>query len=188
MASNIKFIHAVSFLKDRLILNYQLVALIVLAFLININTLSNDYALDDAVVLTQNSIVKKGVSGIPEMLTSNYLKGYTTDVNLLSGSRYRPLTLVAFALEYQFFGEQPFVSHLINLLLYLMLIVLLFKFLRMAMPISQQYLIFITVLIFSIHPVHTEVIANVKGRDELLAFILLLSALIFEFKFLLLHY
>jgi hypothetical protein len=33
---------------------------------------------------------------------------------------------------------------------------------------------FVAVLLFAIHPIHTEVIANVKGRDEILTFIFLI--------------
>ncbi len=36
---------------------------------------------------------------------------------------------------------------------------------------------FVAALIFAVHPVHTEVVANIKGRDELLAGIFFLLSL-----------
>ncbi len=153
----------------------QLYLLILLATCLNMNTLSNEYAADDTVVLTGNTIVAKGIRGIPELLTSDLLYGICKkDVNI-SGGRYRPFALIVFALEYQIFGLTPFVSHLINVLLFALLIALLFQLLqKYIFKEHHPYLAFVTCLLFVAHPIHTEVIANVKSRDELITFILLL--------------
>jgi len=158
--------------------NFHLFILLVLALGLNFNTLQNEYALDDYVVLTQNKYVQKGVAGIPEILGNDLMTG-TTDKNLLNQSRYRPFSLIIFALEHQFFGDNPVISHLINVLLFALLIVLLYrllsKYLFREYPV---YFSFFTCLLFVTHPIHTEVIANVKSRDELIAFLLLALSLI----------
>ena len=157
----------------------QLVILILVAVGLNINTLFNSYAVDDVVVLTENTLVQKGISGIPEILTTDLFAGFRKTGDGLSEARYRPVALVIFALEYQFFGANPFVSHLINILFFAILIFLLFKLLNTYVFRKEaKCLTFITCLIFVVHPIHTEVIANVKSRDELIVFILLVISLI----------
>ena len=159
---------------------HQLIILLLLAFGLNVNTLLNQYAVDDAIVLTNNKFVDKGIKGIPEIVTQEYFKGLgTLKGNELSGGRYRPFALIAFALEHQFFGTNPMISHLINVLLFVLLIALLYQLLQAHLFKEQNNsLAFFTCLLFAVHPIHTEVIANVKSRDELIAFILLLISLI----------
>ncbi|MBK9525757.1 MAG: hypothetical protein IPO39_13735 [Bacteroidetes bacterium] len=153
----------------------QLIVLLLLAFGLNFNTLFHEYALDDAVVLTGNTLVQKGVAGIPEILSHELFYGLEKQESDLSGGRYRPFALIVFALEVQFFGINPFVSHLINVLLFVFLIALLFRLLqKYIFRELNPNLAFLTCLLFVVHPIHTEVIANVKSRDELIAFILLL--------------
>ncbi len=157
---------------------HQLILLVFLAIGLNVNTLFHEYALDDLVVMTENRLVEKGIKGIPELLTTDYVYGYSTKENILSGARYRPLSLILFALEHQFFGANPLVSHLINILVFALLIALLYKLLQTYVFREQnRYLAFVTCLLFVVHPIHTEVIANVKSRDELITFIFLIISL-----------
>ncbi len=158
----------------------QFLILIIIAFGLNANTLFNEYVLDDAIVITENKFVEKGIQGIPEILNQSYFKGYKKLENLeLPGGRYRPFSLMIFAIEYQFFGANPFVSHLINIILFLLLIALLFKLFNLYLFRQQNpYLAFVTCLLFAVHPIHTEVIANVKSRDEIITFVLLIASLL----------
>ena len=165
----------------------QLIILLLLAFALNFNTLFNEYAMDDAVVFTNNTLVKKGIKAIPEIFTSDLYYGFGKKNIDLAGGRYRPIELAVFAIEYQVFGQNPFVSHLISVLLFVLLIALLYKllhdhifkeFAKRTNPFAGRqppYLAFITCLIYAGHPIHTEVIANVKSRDELISFILTIA-------------
>lgn len=157
----------------------QLFCLLIVAVSLNLNTLFNEFAVDDEEVLTQNSLVKQGIKGIPKILTTDLLYGTPDAENSLVQPRYRPLSLVIFAVEYQIFGLNPFVSHLINILLFALLIALLFKLLQKLFHKYSHYLAFITCLVFAVHPIHTEVIANIKSRDEILTFIFLISSLFY---------
>ncbi len=155
----------------------QLLLLLLLAVGINFNTLFNEYALDDQVVLTGNQLVQKGLRGIPQLCTTDFFYGFTGEGSGLSGGRYRPVALIIFAIEHQFFGDNTFISHSINILLFLLVIILLYKLLQKHIfKEYQPYLAFITCLLFVVHPIHTEVIANVKSRDELIVFLLLLTS------------
>ena len=161
----------------------QLIILLVLVMGLNVNTLFNQYALDDVVVMTGNTLVAKGFKGIPEILSKDFFYGLEKKGSDLSGGRYRPLSLIVFAVEYQFFGENPFVSHLINLGLMLVLIAMLFHLLEAHLFHKYHaYMAFLTCLVFLVHPVHAEVIANVKSRDELLAAILLIASALLLIK------
>ena len=151
------------------------------------NTLFNQYALDDAVVLTQNTQVQKGISAIPSFFQSDYTQGFGNASSALTTSRFRPLTLSFFALQYQFFGLNPFAGHFINLLLFSLLITLLFSFLSdflkayqlFAHPDSflSNHLAHITCLFFIAHPIHAEVVANIKSVDEILVFTFIILSL-----------
>lgn len=163
----------------RMDVRYQLLVLVLLALGLNFNTLFNEYAMDDLVVLKENTLVQQGLAGIPDLLTKDSFYGVQQTNVDLSGGRYRPLALASFALEHELFGNNPFVGHLVNLLLFALLTALLFLVLeRHLFKDLNPHLAFFTCLLFVVHPIHTEVIANIKSRDELLATLfLLLSSL-----------
>ncbi|MDQ3111298.1 MAG: hypothetical protein M3R17_15530, partial [Bacteroidota bacterium] len=72
------------------------------------STYKNTYALDDDIIMKQNMYVQKGISGIPEILGNDAYKSYYESMGVeqqLEGGRYRPLSVVTFAIEQQIFGE-----------------------------------------------------------------------------------
>ena len=166
------------------------ILLFVLAFGLYLNTLPYGYVLDDKIVITENQFTKNGLSGIPDILTTDAFVGfYGKEKNLVAGKRYRPLSIVTFAIEYQFFGKAPFVSHLINVLLYAFTCLLLYQLMKRMFPDRKGNPWFLTTpfiisLIFVVHPLHTEAVANIKGRDELLALLASLGALHYTLKWL----
>ncbi len=156
---------------DKLSLNTKLcIVLAVVSCLVYANTLSNDYALDDVMMITGNHYVKQGFAGIPILLKTHHLEGFGANTVF---DYYRPLSLVVFAIEYQFFGEKPFAAHLFhlfNILFFASCVVLLFLFLNKLFKGEQVIMAFIAALLFAVHSVHTEVVANIKSCDELLCF------------------
>src|ERR1017187_8512399 len=93
--------------------------LLAIAMVVYGNSIFNNYALDDAMVITENAFTQKGISGIKDILTADTFFGFFKEnTNNVAGGRYRPLSLVTFALEYQFFGLSPHFSHFINILLF----------------------------------------------------------------------
>lgn len=182
----------------------------IIAFLLYGNTLNNGFVYDDAVVLTHNSFTQNGIKGIPDILKYDTFAAlvlfYQNDLNekelkektnFLAGGRYRPLSLVTFALEIEFFGKDyqnepykgnTFVSHLGNIILYLFTCCLLFLILQKQLSSRKNkkwYLTFpfIATLLFLTHPIHTEVVANIKSRDEIMALLGSLGALWFTVKY-----
>jgi len=137
-------------------------------------TLWHGYTLDDAIVITENQYTQQGLSGIGKLLTSDAFEGfYGEKKSLVAGGRYRPLSLVTFAIEKGLWGQNPWLSHLINLLLLAFTGMALQRLIDKLFPAHQQGKTLTTgmvaALLFIAHPIHTEVVANIKGRDELLA-------------------
>ncbi len=149
----------------------SLYIIIALCFLLYGNTLTNNYSFDDEYVIVNNKKVSKGFSGIPELFKSRYIESSTQNYG------YRPITLTSFAIEYQFFGANPAVSHFINLFLYILSCLLIFKILHSLFKNSHWILPLTITILFVVHPIHTEVVNNVKSRDEILCFLFALLAL-----------
>lgn len=138
--------------------------LILLAFVLYGNTIFNEYSLDDRLIVTENSYVQNGLAGIDDIFKSNYFQ--SKDVTLDK----RPVSVSTFAIEYQFFGANPHVSHFINVLLYALLLIVLFQTLKRVFKLDTlHYLLpFLVTILYAVHPIHTEVVASLKNRDELL--------------------
>ncbi|MDQ3110749.1 MAG: glycosyltransferase family 39 protein, partial [Bacteroidota bacterium] len=144
--------------------------LFLITFLVFANGVGNKYALDDEFYTNKgNKLTLKGIKGIPEIFKSHTF--YNNDGTSYS---YRPVTLTTFAIETQLFGESPTVSHFVNVLLYALTIVLLFSILRKWFVTQGNWFSFFICLLFIVHPLHTEVVDNIKCRDELLAILFML--------------
>ncbi|MBD98337.1 MAG: hypothetical protein CMO34_00705 [Verrucomicrobia bacterium] len=147
-------------------------------FLLYGNTLGHDFALDDALVYTDNAYTKKGFSGIWEQLSNDQFMGfYGEKKDLVSGGRYRPLSMVMFNMQYALNGESAFLGHLTNVLFYILNGILLYLVLRKLLstrnitsPIPYLDFPLLISMIWFFHPIHTEVVANIKGLDEMMAF------------------
>lgn len=135
------------------------------------NTADHDYAWDDAIVLTENTRVQKGLKDIPGLFEN--IKSNETQYRY----GYRPIALLSFATDVHFFGMDPTASHRISIMYYGILCALVFLFLQVFFPNYQLGNLLIAIL-FIVHPLHTEVVANIKSRDEVLAMIFGLSALL----------
>ncbi|MFT6337970.1 MAG: tetratricopeptide (TPR) repeat protein [Saprospiraceae bacterium] len=162
------------------------------AFVIYTNTLLHDYTQDDAIVIYDNMFTQDGVSGIPGLLIHDTFYGFFKTegkAKLVSGGRYRPLTPIMFAMEYQFFGVSPGAGHFISVLLYSLLCMLIYKLLvLMLLPNMKEqkgfYLfVLFASLLFAAHPLHTEVVANIKGRDEIMSMMGAVLALYYSLKY-----
>jgi tetratricopeptide (TPR) repeat protein/NADH:ubiquinone oxidoreductase subunit 3 (subunit A) len=171
----------------------QAVVLVIVGLLFYANTFSNSYALDDNVVIVNNEYVQSGMSGIGKIMSGDALENFYKQANTggkLAGGRYRPLSIVSFAIEQQLLGlnehlgkadaaEQAAASykmqsdmhvrHVVNVLLYILSVIVLLLYFRKTVFNDEDWAAFIAALIFLVLPVHTEVVANVKSRDEILS-------------------
>lgn len=164
-------------------LNGQTFLLFLIGFALYANTIPHQYALDDDIVIVQNNYTQEGFSGLGKIFTSDAFEAFFKGKkDLVAGGRYRPLSVATFAIEYEVFGAAPEVNHFFNVLLFALLGALLYRILLGLFPAKNSNrwwmsLPFLITLLFVVHPIHTEVVANIKGRDEILAFIFALLTL-----------
>ncbi|MBO4614507.1 MAG: tetratricopeptide repeat protein [Bacteroidales bacterium] len=189
------------------------IILAVVSLALYVNTLRNDYALDDSMVLIRNSFTQQGVSGIGDIFKYDTFTGFwvfndstrtvdqiVKEKKLLAGGRYRPLSLATFAIEIELFGKDfydengiyvgqgcPAINHAMNAIYYALTVVLLYLILVRLFPRKDGSwwfsIPFIAAMLFAFHPIHTEVVANVKGRDEILTLLGSLAALWWSIKY-----
>ncbi|MCD6010887.1 MAG: bacteriophage receptor-2C outer rane subunit [Flavipsychrobacter sp.] len=145
---------------------YLCIILAVVSFALYANTLQNGFVLDDKMVLRDNVYVQQGFGGVVDLLTTPHMRGYLVIPNDL----YRPLSLVMFAIEYELFGASPVGYHFFNILTFIGCVIMLFLFLNKFFGEKKTAIAFIAALIFAVHPIHTEVVANIKSRDELMSY------------------
>ncbi|MGB0806160.1 MAG: tetratricopeptide repeat protein [Salibacteraceae bacterium] len=158
--------------------------LLVFGFLLYVNTIKFDYVLDDKIVIVANQITKQGFGGAWDHFFYDSMDGFwaeqygvsVEDLNketLVAGGRYRPFSLFTYAIEWEFFGEKPGISHFINALLYGFTGWVLFVILLELFPTRKEdvwkSVAFLSTVIFLSHPLHVEVVANIKSRDEILS-------------------
>ena len=146
------------------------------------NTLWNTYAIDDFSVISKNAYTVKGFHGIKDLMTHDALVGYVGEsANKSTGTRYRPLSMVTFAIEIGLVGERPMLSHGINIFLFALTCLLLYRLLSYLLPPAKGTsfylsLPFLATMFFAAHPIHTEAVANIKGRDEIMGLLFALLA------------
>ena len=174
----------------------HLILIFLLSCLVYVNTIGHTFAVDDSIVILRNTFTKKGLKGMHGIWTEDTFVGFFgKQEQLVAGGRYRPFSVATFALENELFGEvladqegkpildadgdenyisNPHISHVINILLYGWLCVIIYLMLLNLFKIkgeegSRAYFIsFVATLLYALHPIHTEAVANIKGRDEIL--------------------
>lgn len=257
-------------------LNQKLAMIIVgiVGFVFYITSINGEYALDDGIIIHQNDHVIKGVRGIKDIMTrdayeSFYRRMCATDQ--LAGGRYRPLSVVSFALEQELIGSyrtglymkvedsnhngvldkglvnytspcgrpetnyeyNDFVDvnndgqaqpnecyncwdlnknfqnewdedlnvdgvfnevdcqvygaklrHFNNIWTFALGCMFLFLVFSRYFFRTNQDLAFLAALLFTMHPIHSEAIANVKSRDEIFSLIFVSLTFLYSFKYL----
>ena len=152
----------------------------VVGFLCYVQTLSYQYTLDDFSIIKGNRVTTMGAGAIGTIFKTPYRYGYTTQGDQL----YRPVPKSIFAILWSVSPNNPFPGHLLNVLLYGMTGFLLFITLLKYLG-SQIHLAFIASLIFIVHPIHAEVVANIKSLDEILSLLFFLLSLYWIHRYLL---
>lgn len=143
----------------------------ILAFLLYANTIGHGYTWDDSIVITENPRVKKGFSGIPSLFLK-YNSDYKADKY-----GYRPITLTSFAIDYGLFRDSPYFGHFMNILYFAILCSVLYATLRKLFYKYSNLSSFLITILFLVHPIHVEVVANIKSRDEIFALLFSLLSL-----------
>ncbi len=150
-----------------------IIILILLPILIYFNSLSNDYVYcDDSDIILRDSSRLASISNIP----SEFEKGYmTTDY-------YRPLVMASFVLDYSIGGSDPLVYHITNLILHIACSVCLYILLGLLG--FDRILAFAGAALFASHPLLTNAVAWIAGRNDMMMALFSMLTMIFFIKFL----
>jgi hypothetical protein len=133
------------------------IAIAVLAVLASLSGIGNGFALDDVHIIFENHRV--------HALTEAWrLFGQTYWPPEEGASLYRPLTMLAFCVQWVLGHGSPLPFHLTNILLYAAVSVALYRLAVLLVPTPAAIA---GAALFAVHPVHTEVVANVVGQAEL---------------------
>ena len=153
--------------KDRILIGI-LLAIVALAYG---NTLGNQFTMDDGLYIVNNPQVTQ-----PSL-------GRALHRNRISNV-FRPVTFATLAFNWAVGGNEPLAYHLFNLLMQAGVVWLMFLLMREIFGVSPngKTIAFVASLLFAVHPIHTEAVASVMGRAEMLAAGFLLAAWILHMR------
>ena len=126
----------------------------------------NQFTYDDRYIVERNPAVQS-LAGWWSGFASPYWP------QILGGDGYRPLTILAFKLEWALGGGRPAVFHAVNIGLYVAASLLVLAVARRILPLWAAWL---CAALFAVHPVHVEAVANVVGQSELIVAIAMLAS------------
>ncbi len=132
---------------------------------------------DDQVLILENLNFLKNLK--------NFLKTFETEVFHTPGfsaSYYRPILTLSFMFDAQFSQASPFFYHFSNIVYHLISTALLFLFFKKIK--MEEKISFYFALIFLVHPVLTQAVSWIPGRNDSLLTIFTLSCFIFLIDYL----
>lgn len=145
------------------------------------NSLHGDFILDDRFMIEDNPRVHSW-QYVPDYFTEGvwHNSGFS-DFSEIQAVYYRPLHLLLLRVTHAAFGSNTFGYHVVNLLLFLANIALVYFLARKLLEQAGQQddLAAAATLIFAVHPTHTESVAWISGVTDPLAFLFVLTSLLF---------
>ncbi len=124
------------------------------------NTIPNGFTLDDIPMVRDNPEIV-AVAGIPSQFSKPYWPGE------VASGLYRPITISSYAINRALTGPGAAGFHAVNALLHGLVCLAVWFVARRAGTHYGTALL--AGLLFAVHPIHTEAVANIVGRAELLA-------------------
>ena len=130
----------------------SIVLIVFLSLISYINIFDNEFVWDDHIFILDNTDIKS-FSNIPYF--------FKEDVDEL----YRPLRTLHYTIAYSIFKKNEFGYHLNSLFFHIIISVLVFFIIKEAIG---KNIALIASLIFAVHPIHTERVANMTAGFDLL--------------------
>ena len=143
------------------------------------NTLFADFVCDDNIFITPNPYMKS-FQFLPRFFVDDF--GHI-GVQRITSSYYRPLLAASYMFDYTIWGNNPFGFHLTNLLFHIFSCILIFALIELLF--HNRLIAFISTLLFSVHPIHTEAVSFISGRVDVIppAFFLLSLVLFIQYAY-----
>ena len=132
------------------------------------NSLLNQFAYDDYHIVEQNTAIQS-LETLPGAVVSPYWpNAYGRELGL-----WRPVTTAALGLQWIVAGGSPVLFHTVNVLAHVaasaLVLVLLMHLMSLPAALAAA-------LVFAVHPVHVEAVANVVGFSEVFSTFALIAA------------
>ena len=142
-------------------------------FLVYGATIGYGFVWDDRYLIVENPYIRDLRYVADYFVSSVYQASYDMKV-------YRPLRQVVYALWYNLFELSPAPYHLLNIFLHALNVVLVL--LLLSLLGVDRYARLIGASMMAVHPVHSEVVANITGLTDLLCLFFLLLTLIVRIR------
>ncbi len=140
----------------------------VLAALVFFNSLPNQFAYDDVHIIERNTAIQSWET-LPDALVTPYWP-------IAAGPElglWRPVTTALLGVQYILTDGAPWLFHVVNVLMHvgatILAVLLMAELLTVPAALAGG-------LIFAVHPVHVEAVANVVGLSEIVSTVALLLA------------
>jgi len=140
-----------------------------LIFILYANSISGNFLIDDTFLVRDNPFIEN---------FSNFISYFTSGTETFG----RPVRLLSFYLDTALFGKSTIGYHISNIFYYTGFCILAYYFCQIFF--GNKVLSLFTTLIFIAHPLHTEGVAYISGRKDILGGLLSFASLIFFIKYL----
>lgn len=154
--------------------NLLFLLIILGTFYIYSTALTGPFIWDDEHFVQRNPAITS-IEKVPEYFTSKGTYAERGDFSI-----YRPLRNVSYLIDYLLFGLNPSGFHLINVILHIQNIILLSYMVKLMT--GNTFTSLLSAILFAFHPVQTEAVSWIKGRDDLIATFFYLSSLTLYIK------
>lgn len=141
------------------------------------SSIGNGFAYDDCALVLDNPRIRT-LTDFRAVWLSDWwqLVENAPEANPQRDRLYRPLSMFTFALNYAVHAYRPAGYHLVNLALHAAVCFLVWHLARRL--VGEPAVAAWAAVLFAVHPIHVEAVANVVGRAELLATLFLLGGLL----------
>lgn len=145
-----------------------------LAIAVYANSLANEFAYDDLHILVDNESVHS-LATLPEAIVSSWWPNESGEVLGL----WRPTSTALLGLQYALWADNPTPYHIVNVVAHGLttgvVVLLVAEFLSLPVALASG-------VIFALHPVHTEAVANVIGLAEIISTLFFLLACLLHMR------
>jgi hypothetical protein len=145
-----------------------------MAGVIFLNALPNQFAYDDHHIVSINSAIQS-IETLPGSLVAPYWPDdYGEELGL-----WRPVTTALLGIQYVLGGGDALLFHTVNVLVHVVTSVLV---LALFLELLSLPAAFAGGLLFAVHPVHVEAVANIVGLSELISTAAIVAACILHIR------
>lgn len=149
----------------------QILVIAILTIVVYGNTLKNEFVWDDKTFAGWE--LTKSFKYLPHILKGALPFPHEGD--------FRPVKGLILAVDYKLFGLEPFWYHLQAILIHLSVTIMVYLLTRTIVNTKldqkyQQWVPFVTAILFGIHPIHTESVTFVTSSTDLIGILFFLAA------------